>query len=162
MAHDYGMERFLADPSYIQQCFITNEPYYVRKRGVDVKTLLISDSGFDPYRIIFTTRQFVQQNPEAVKAFVDASVKGWEQYMETSPQDTTNQHLIGLNIKLDEEFVAYSMKTMKEMELISGDPEKGEYVGKLDPARIQASIDDLKEIDALETPLTLEQVLWTF
>ncbi|MGB0371326.1 MAG: ABC transporter substrate-binding protein [Opitutales bacterium] len=160
MAHDYGMERFLADPSYIQQCFITNEPYYVEKNGVKVKTLLISDSGFDPYRVIYTTRTYAEANPEIVKAFVDASVEGWKQYMETTPSDQTNTHLIGLNLKLDPEFVAYSMDTMKKMQLISGDPEKGDYIGRFEPSRVQRSIDDLTEIGALETDVKVDQVVW--
>ncbi|MEM7672312.1 MAG: ABC transporter substrate-binding protein [Verrucomicrobiota bacterium] len=160
MAHDYGMERFLADPGYIQQCFVTNEPYYVEKNGIDVKTLLISDSGFDPYRVIYTTRDYADANPEIVKAFVDASVKGWVRYMKTAPSDSTNTHLISLNLKLDLEFVAYSMETMTELQLISGDPDKGDYIGRFEPTRIQQSIDDLNEIGALETEVTLEQVIW--
>ena len=160
MAHDYGMERFLADESYIQQCFVTNEPYYAGKKGVETKTLLISDSGFDPYRVIYTSRSFAEANPDIVKAFVEASVAGWKQYITTSPEDETNQLLISLNQKLDPEFVTYSMKTIAEMQLITGDPTKGDYVGKLDPARIQASIDDLNEVNALENKVTLEQVLW--
>ena len=27
--HDYGMERFIADGDFVQQCFITNEPFFV-------------------------------------------------------------------------------------------------------------------------------------
>jgi len=40
---DYGMGRFLADKSFIQMCYVTNEPYYARLRGANAKTLLLAD-----------------------------------------------------------------------------------------------------------------------
>ncbi|HSH09505.1 MAG TPA: ABC transporter substrate-binding protein, partial [Oceanipulchritudo sp.] len=29
--HDFGLERFLNDPGFIQQCLLTNEPFYARQ-----------------------------------------------------------------------------------------------------------------------------------
>src|SRR4051812_20766247 len=40
---NYGLAQFMADKTFIQQCFITNEPYFVRKNGGKPKTLLIAD-----------------------------------------------------------------------------------------------------------------------
>ena len=70
IAVDYGLGRFLTDKDFIQQCFITNEPYYMAEKGVAVKTMLIADSGFSPYRVVYTNRNFARENPDAVRAFV--------------------------------------------------------------------------------------------
>src|ERR1700678_3674923 len=37
----YSVANFLQDPAYIQQCFVTSEPYFARKAGAQVRTLMI-------------------------------------------------------------------------------------------------------------------------
>jgi len=56
---DYGMTRFLADKGFVQQCFVTNEPFYVRREGANIGVLLLSDTGFSPYRVWYARRDFV-------------------------------------------------------------------------------------------------------
>ena len=71
-----SVANFLADPDYVQQIFITSEPFFARQGGADVRTLLISSSGYDPYRVQFTTRDFALQHPDLVAKFVRATVRG--------------------------------------------------------------------------------------
>lgn len=71
---DYGMNRFLADKNFIQQCFITNEPFYVARAGANVGTFLLSESGFNPYRVWFTSRSFLRRHPDKVAAFHRAKI----------------------------------------------------------------------------------------
>src|ERR1700761_2460193 len=52
----YSVANFLADPNYIQQIFVTSEPFFARQAGVPVRTLMISDTGYDPYRTFATSR----------------------------------------------------------------------------------------------------------
>src|SRR5690606_25551615 len=51
--HDKGMERFLSDSNYLQQCMVTSEPYFARMQGVETKVLLLRESGFDPYHVVY-------------------------------------------------------------------------------------------------------------
>ena len=53
----FSIANFLADPGYVQQVFVTNEPFFVRQAGVEVRTLLISSSGFKSFVHIFRPRQ---------------------------------------------------------------------------------------------------------
>src|ERR1039458_4236368 len=76
-----SIANFLADPGYVQQIFITSEPFFARQAGADVRTLLISSSGYDPYRVQFTTRGFAAQHSDVVAKFVHASIRGWQQYL---------------------------------------------------------------------------------
>ncbi|HZZ20868.1 MAG TPA: ABC transporter substrate-binding protein, partial [Opitutaceae bacterium] len=78
---DYGLARFFADKDFIQQCFISNEPYGAELHGQKARALLIADSGFDPYRVIYTSRKFAREHPEAVRAFIAASLKGWADFL---------------------------------------------------------------------------------
>jgi NitT/TauT family transport system substrate-binding protein len=73
----YSVANFLQDPAYIQQCFVTSEPFFAQKKGAAVRTLLISATGYQPYRVFFTSRAFLAQHPDIVQKFVAASIEGW-------------------------------------------------------------------------------------
>lgn len=153
---DYGMSRFLADKDFIQQCFITNEPYYVAKEGANPRTLLIADSGFDPYRVIYANRSFAQKNPEAVKAFVAASIRGWESYM-AGPREKAHAMIREKNPKMTEEFMAYSISAMKDNHLIAGEgPDQA--TGLIIHSRIQDTIDQLLQAELIEKGFQPEEI----
>ena len=82
---DKGMERFLSDPELSQQCMATSEPFYASQNGVKTRVLLLKDSGFDPYHVVYTSDRFAAEHPEAVQAFVRASIRGWKDYMSKDP-----------------------------------------------------------------------------
>ena len=75
----------MADKNFIQQCFVTNEPYFVRKNGGHPRTLLMSDSGFNPYRVIYTTQRYLQGPSREVRAFIAASLRGLGRLHERRP-----------------------------------------------------------------------------
>jgi NitT/TauT family transport system substrate-binding protein len=78
----YSVANFMQDPNYIQQCFVTSEPYFARKAGADVRTLLINATGYQPYRVYDTSRQFLAEHPDIVAKFVKASTQGWKNYLQ--------------------------------------------------------------------------------
>lgn len=154
---DFGLSRFLADKKFVQQCFITNEPFYVRQHGAKPATLLLSETGFSPYRVWFTSRGFTEKNPEAVRAFTSASIRGWQDYI--SGDRTEADALIGsLNKQMVPDFIAYSVGAMLEHRLVTGDPAQGERAGRIDPERIAAQIAQLTSIGVLGKTLTVDDV----
>src|SRR5579862_3265413 len=88
----YSIANFLQDPNYIQQIFVTSEPYFARKAGAQVRTLLISDTGYSPYRAFFTSRDYLTQHPDVVGKFVRASLRGWRDYI-ADPSEVNAQLL---------------------------------------------------------------------
>ncbi len=151
---DMGLGRFLIDKSFIQQCFVTNEPYFLEQKGVQSKTMLIADSGFDPYRVIYTNRQFASDYPELVRAFVAASIRGWLDYIENAPVET-NAELYRLNPANKPEFVEFAMVAMRDYQLLSGDPDLGEFHARVSQKRMERNMRDMVEIGVLNKPLPL-------
>ncbi|NER01091.1 MAG: ABC transporter substrate-binding protein, partial [Cyanothece sp. SIO2G6] len=45
---DFGIARFLADKGFIQQCFITSQPYFAELQGAEVGAKLLADEAFSP------------------------------------------------------------------------------------------------------------------
>lgn len=157
---DYGMDRFLANKDFIQQNFITNEPFYVAQKGANPHTLLISDGGFNPYRVIFTSKRFARQNPDIVEKFVRASIKGWNSYL-SGPRDNANAIIAKENSKMKPDFMEFSVAAMKEYQLVTGDPALGEATGLITKERIQEQIDQLHEIGMIEEKPEVSDVMTT-
>ncbi|HEX3891402.1 MAG TPA: ABC transporter substrate-binding protein [Terracidiphilus sp.] len=146
-----SIANFLADPNYVQQIFITSEPFFARQAGAKVRTLLISSSGYDPYRVQFTTHDFVAQHPDVVAKFVRASMHGWQDYLK-NPQPT-NDYLLKLNPALNPAQEAYTAQALHDGAFITGNDPSGPQTGHMTAARWQASYDQLKSLGILHGPV---------
>lgn len=151
------LARFMNDKTFVQQCFVTNEPFFARERGASVGALLIASDSYEPYRVMFTSRKFLAEHPDVVAKFVRASVKGWVDYLGGDPAPA-NRLLATLRNDLSPGFMAYSIKAMNDYKLVSGDPAKGEAAGQLTAARLQKQIDLLQEVGVLDKPVKVEDV----
>lgn len=151
------LARFMNDKTFVQQCFVTNEPFFARQRGASVGALLIASDSYEPYRVMFTSQKFLAEHPDVVAKFVRASVKGWVDYLGGDPAPA-NRLLAVLRTDLSPEFMAYSIKAMNDYQLVSGDPAKGEAAGQLTAARLQKQIALLQEVGVLDKPVKVEDV----
>ena len=79
---------FLSEPLSVSQCFVTSEPVILKSQGHEVGYLVNADSGFNPYQnAMVCLESTIQQQPDLVQAYVNASLKGWTEYI-TNPQPT--------------------------------------------------------------------------
>ena len=157
--HDFGLQRFLNDPEFIQQVFVTNEPFHVRKHGADTRTLILAESGFDPYRVIYTNRSLALNNPETLEAFVKASLRGWKAYL-SGDRAGADAMVMRRNPQMSPELIDYGVASMREHRLVFGDEVSAETHGTLDRERIEQQIRDLSILGMLDSRVTPEQVLW--
>lgn len=148
---------FLADETMVRQCFVTQEPHTAEQAGADVGTLLIADSGYAPYRVIFTSRDMLARHPEVVRAFVAASVRGFEDLLEGDPSPTFAM-LQAENPVMTPEVMRYSLSAMEGLHLVQGDPARGERTGLITRERLAEQIEILRSLDLLERPVTVDDV----
>jgi NitT/TauT family transport system substrate-binding protein len=146
-----SIANFLADPDYVQQIFITSEPFFAQQAGAEVRTILISSSGYDPYRVQFTTRAFAAQHPEIVAKFVRASIRGWNQYLRDPA--ATNAMLLKLNPALNPAQEAYTAQTLHDGGFVTGGDPTAAQTGRMTDARWTAGYEQLKSLNILEGPL---------
>ncbi len=154
---NFGMAQFMVDPNYIQQCFVTNEPYYVEKNGGHARTILIAESGFDPYRVITGNADFVKAHPNITRAFVEATLRGYRDYMYGDPTPG-NRLIMAANVQMNEDFIGYGIRAIKAHHLLEGDPAKGDAIGRISRRRLQEQIDALQKIGALDRIITPDEV----
>jgi NitT/TauT family transport system substrate-binding protein len=142
---------FLADPNYVQQIFITSEPFFAKQAGAEVRTLLISSSGYDPYRVQFATRDFVTEHPDTVAKFVRASIRGWNEYLRDP--GPTNALLLQLNPALNPSQEAYTAQVLRDGGFVTGGDSSGAQTGRMSGERWAAEYEQLKSLNILDGPV---------
>ena len=92
----------IADPRYALQGYCFSEPVIARQHGAQVRALMVSDTGFNPYAsLLITRRELLERQPELVRALTQASVEGWRRYLRDPEQ--TNALIKKLNPQIDME-----------------------------------------------------------
>jgi NitT/TauT family transport system substrate-binding protein len=153
---NYGLGNFLADRSYIIQGFATNEPYYIRQRGERSRTLLIANSGYNPYRVVYANTAYVRAHPAAVRAFVAATLRGWRDYL--AGDDAPAKRIIfARNAAMTEDFLAFSTGAMRDNRFVTGDPARGERLGLMTRRRMQEQVDLFVRLGVIPAPLPLDR-----
>jgi NitT/TauT family transport system substrate-binding protein len=80
--YTYNIAPFLIDKSVIQQEYLTNYRYEMKTAGFDPQVFLLADYGYTSYSaIVMTSRKMVQERPDLVQRFVNATAKGWYSYL---------------------------------------------------------------------------------
>jgi len=153
----YSVAGFLADKDSIQQCFVTNEPFYAQQQGVRVRTLPLAESGYDVYHTIICRRDLVRHSPELVRVFVAASIRGWRDYLDGDP-GPAHAVILERNRHMTREQLDFSRGELILRSLVTGDRTKGEDIGQLSLARLAEQLDVLLELKVMEVPVAIGAV----
>lgn len=146
----YSVANFVADPQYIQQCFPTSEPFFARQAGIETRVFLISDSGYSPYRVMFTTQDFLKTHPDTVAKFVRASLRGWRDYL----NDPAAAHAViaKLNPALNPEWMQFSWQALHDGHFVIGDDPTGARLGEMIPERWTTMYEQLFDLKIIAKP----------
>jgi NitT/TauT family transport system substrate-binding protein len=79
--YDGGVARFMVDPTFAQQCFVTAEPLAAKRQGGDPQVFLVADEGFNPYAgVVIVSRKLLTTHPDWVSGFIQGAREGWSSY----------------------------------------------------------------------------------
>ncbi|WP_018922121.1 ABC transporter substrate-binding protein [Salsuginibacillus kocurii] len=149
---------FANDTESVSQSFVTSEPYFMEREGIDTETLLVSESGFDPYNVVlFVEREYLDENEEAVAGFMEAFEDGWDYYAEEPEEVNEVIHEADENIALDE--LEFETETQEEFVYEGDAAEHG--VGHMDVERWSELIEQLEKIDVIGEGIEAEEIFTT-
>lgn len=133
--YNFSAAPFLADEGIVMQGYLTSEPFAVAEAGGDPQVFLLADHGYSPYSTLITTSQsLVDENPDLVQRFVDASVLGWYSYLYGDP--TPGNDLIKSdNPDMSDEQIAYSIQSMKDYGIVDSNDTIELGIGAMTDAR---------------------------
>ncbi|MCK6503890.1 ABC transporter substrate-binding protein [Myxococcota bacterium] len=136
---------FLADPSLVQQAYVTSEPCVARARGVEPVFLRASDEGWNPYGTVLAV---ADPPPAWVPAFVQATARAWQAYVEAPAR--ANAELVRRNDQLDPALV--ECITQAQAPFLTGT----DGLGAMTAERWQQSVDALVTVGLLKPDASAE------
>ena len=129
---------FLANRNSAMQGYVTSEPFAIEQKAKFKPTvILLADYGFNAYSTFIETRtDLVENKPDLVQRFVDASIIGWYHYL--YGDNTAGNALIKkMNPDMTDAILDYSVAKMKEYGIVdSGDTLKN-GIGAMSDARME-------------------------
>ncbi|GIQ61776.1 ABC transporter permease [Paenibacillus cisolokensis] len=155
MAYTGSLAPFLADGKVAIQGYVTSEPYEMREQNVDVDFLLNADFGYNPYaNVLFTTESYLKENPEIVKAFVNATAKGFDYFKEH--YEEINPVIQKENPDMPLEKLNYAAEAM--IPLVYGEEAQKSGVGRMTQERWDTLAQQMTEAGMLKEKPDVTQV----
>ena len=134
--YTFNLAPFLTDPSAIQQGYLSSEPYMIRKEaGIEPQVFLLSDYGYPGYAaVILAADRTIAERPEAVQAFVDASIRGWVSYLHGDPAPA-NALIKRDNPEMTDDVIANAISMMKKYGIVEAGGTATLGIGAMTEAR---------------------------
>ena len=150
--YTFNMAPYLADRNVVQQGFLSSEPYSISQvLGRMPPVLLIADAGFSAYQsTIAISRKLATDKRDLVQRFVDATLRGWAQYLEGGPAiEAANALIKKANPEQTDDRIRYAIAVMNERGIVmSGDALQG-GIGAMSDARWQAFHQSMVDVGVL-------------
>lgn len=141
--YTFNAAPFLSDKRVAQQGYVTSEPYTIEKEaGFTPQVFLLADNGYPGYATMVLARDpLIAETPEAVRAFVEASIAGWRSYLDGDP--APGDALIKAdNPEMTQDVLDQARAKLKSYGIVdAGDPA---LTGQMTEARWSAFVDMAK------------------
>jgi NitT/TauT family transport system substrate-binding protein len=126
---------FLANRSSVQQGYLGSEPFTIEREGVKPVVMLLADAGYTSYAAILQTSQkLIDERPDLVQRFVNASIEGWYSYIYGDPAPG-NALIKKDNPEMTDALISFGIAKMREHGIVdSGDASRFGF-GTMDPDR---------------------------
>jgi NitT/TauT family transport system substrate-binding protein len=140
--YTFNSAPFLADKNLAQQGYLTSEPYTIEKEsGLKPKVFLLADEGYPGYAaMVLAPTSLIGRNPAAVKAFIEASAKGWHDYLYGDPK-AADAMIMKDNPEMTEDVLAQARAKMKAYGIVDGGDAKALGIGAMTDARWKTFFD---------------------
>ncbi len=142
-----SVSNLVGDPKVAIQAYSFAEPYLARGEGVEVRTLMVSELGWNPYSSVLVTRgQLIRDQPQLVAEFVAATRAGWRNYL-TDPA-AGNQAILAANQHgMTAEALQFGAAEL--VALAMPEPLALQDVGTMTAARWQELVSQMEEIELI-------------
>jgi NitT/TauT family transport system substrate-binding protein len=136
------------DPNVAIQAYLFAEPFLAKGEGMNVRTLMVSDLGWNPYSSVLVTRgDLIRNSPEKVRRFVEATRKGWQNYV-TDPSLGNRDILAANQHGMTKEALEYGATEL--VRLAMPEPMTVTDVGTMDARRWEKLVSQMEEIDLIK------------
>jgi NitT/TauT family transport system substrate-binding protein len=156
--YTFNPQPFLVDKASAMQGYVTSEPFVIEKvLHAAPKVFLLADEGFNTYStLIETRRDLVNNKPDLVQRFVDASIIGWYNYIYGN-NTAANQTIKKLNPEMTDELLAYSIAKMKQYGIVDSGDSLQYGIGAMTDARMKSFFEKMVRAGVVKPTLDVQK-----
>jgi NitT/TauT family transport system substrate-binding protein len=130
------------------QAYLFAEPFLAKGEGMNVRTLMVSDLGWNPYSSVLVTRgDLIRNSPDKVRRFVEATRKGWQNYV-TDPTLGNRDILAANQHGMTQEALEYGATEL--VGLAMPEPMTVADVGTMNAQRWEKLVSQMEEINLIK------------
>jgi signal transduction histidine kinase len=135
--HSFDINDLIKNKTDLVQSYISNEPYELKRQGIEPIIFDPKDYGFDMYSdIVFTSKYEIENHKQRAINFKEATLKGWE-YAFNNIEETVNIILKKYNTQnRTKEALIYEAKELKKLAYLKNKP-----LGYIDISKVQRIYD---------------------
>ncbi|MCM2675662.1 ABC transporter substrate-binding protein [Alkalicoccobacillus plakortidis] len=149
---------FIENKESVTQAFLTSEPFFLEREGVKTNTLLVSESGYDPYNVVlFVTKDYLEENEELVQRFVDTYLEGLDLYEEN--YEAINEKITDVNPNIALEELNYEADT--QYDYVYGFDAAEHGTGYMSAEKWEELKNQLLDIDLLDEDFDVDYIFTT-
>ena len=155
--HSFNIDDLINKKTDLMLSYTTTEPFLLKEKGYESQIFHPKDYGFDFYEeLIFTTKEFAQNNPKLVKDFYKATIMGWE-YAFNNIDETAK--LIHKKYNPQNKSVESLIFEANEMKKLAFD--KNGKIGTITQERINLIINTYRVMGLIKENLNSEDIIYT-
>ena len=149
--YTFNIQPFVADKNVVQQGYLSSEPYAIEKQAkFKPTTLLLADHGWPPYATtVVCMEDTLKKKPQAVAAFVKASMQGWKDYLLTDAT-AANALIRKDNPNMTDDELLNGIRLMKETGMVLGGDAAKFGVGTVTDERMKKTYDMMVAMKLLD------------
>ena len=137
--YTFNLAPFLVNEQALQQGYVTSEPYTIAEQGgIEPQVFLLSDFGYPSYAaMVMAQNKLIEDRPEIVQAFVNASIEGWRSYIFGDPAPG-NALILQANPDMTQDILDQASDQMRARAMLVPEDGTAENIGAMNEARWQA------------------------
>ncbi len=155
-----SVAKLVSDPKTAIQAYSFSEPFMAAEQRVQVRKLMLSDVGFNPYAsCLMSTDDYIAANGDLVARMVIACREGWQQYLESPEQ--TNAVILAANAQgMSDAALQFGVAELKPLCLPESLP--AEEIGHMTNERWSQLIEQFTKLELIDpSKVKVDQVFST-
>ena len=160
--YTFNLAPFLVNQQAIQQGYVTSEPYTISTRGgFEPQVFLLSDFGYPSYAaMVLAQNRLIEDRPELVQAFVNASIEGWRSYIYGDPSPG-NKLILAANPDMRQDIIDQAIEQIRQRGMLASPDTEKHGLGAMSAARWQSFFKTMSENGVYPTTLDWQNAFTT-
>ncbi len=154
--HKFHIEQLIDEHVDLYTGYTSNEPFVLQEKKIPYRLFSPREEGFDFYDdILFTSQKEVNEHPQRVARFQEASLKGWKYAFEHIDETVELIYQKYNGLQKTKEALHFEALELKKLTYVDDIP-----LGKIDLTKIKRILDVYRVMGLVEMDMDIQKLLF--